>query len=290
MRLREPVFRLCLIRPGLVLSAVVLGAGLWGCQGPETFLRSNLAGTGGATIDEGTGGARGTGGVVMGTGGRIAGTGGVVAGTGGKIGGTGGVGAGTGGKIAGTGGGVAGTGGAVDAGTGTGGMMDVDAGGDAGAVDAGPPCTSCLEVQVLCFPDNTDTQVLKFKIQLVNKTTTPISYPSVTVRYWFKLDQPSQVPTFTSFYDAPFAPSTVTGMVGTAGSRLYLEIGFKAMATLAAGASSGEIQAQLNAHDPGWNVSQADDYSFNMNATTFTTSDHVTAYMGGALIWGTEPP
>ena len=91
---------------------LLTGVFLFGCQGPDEFLRadegSGLSGFGG--LPPGTGGDTGTGGFVTGTGG-IQATGGVT-GTGGRA--TGGV-TGTGGRatggITGTGGGITGTGG-----------------------------------------------------------------------------------------------------------------------------------------------------------------------------------
>jgi len=124
-----------------VFSVVaLLFAAADGCQGPETFLRSDAStGAGGDHIDdtgiggigiggapEGTGG-RGTGG--QGAGGLAGGTGG--AGTGGR--GTGGVTTGTGGLPTGTGGDSGGTGGASDGGAGG----ASDGGTGAGGMGAG---------------------------------------------------------------------------------------------------------------------------------------------------------
>jgi hypothetical protein len=139
----------------------------------------------------------------------------------------------------------------------------------------------------------TMSQEFKFWFQLANKTTMPIAYSGITVRYWYKADLPNQMLTFTLDYAGAPLGGQVTGTFGTAGANQYVEVGFAAGAgTLASGGTSTTVQIRVNAHDPGWNTSQADDYSFMgcPTAATFMSWDHVTAYMGGALIWGTEPP
>jgi cellulose 1,4-beta-cellobiosidase len=60
--------------------------------------------------------------------------------------------------------------------------------------------------------------------------------------------------------------------------------------TLAAGASSGEIQMGINKTD--WTVfNELDDYSYSTYSTGASYIDwtKVTVYQGGTLIWGTEP-
>jgi hypothetical protein len=132
----------------LLLGSVAV-AGIWGCQGPDTFLRSGIgaggspSGFGGFNVTgvggHGTGGTTGMGGMGVGggtgTGGR--GMGGMVVGTGGN---------GTAG-MTGTGGGTVGTGGARDGGTdvtGVGGAMMIDAGADreGGTVGGTGPCAA----------------------------------------------------------------------------------------------------------------------------------------------------
>jgi hypothetical protein len=146
-------------------------------------------------------------------------------------------------------------------------------------------------VQIECKP-STNTQELKFSIQLVNKTTMPIAYSDITLRYWYKADLPNQTLVFTCDYARSVPTSAVSGKPGLSGGIQYIEVGFSASAgSLASGANSGEIQARMNAHDPGWNLSEADDYTAIgcPGPTTFMDWDHITGYVGGALVWGTEP-
>lgn len=71
-----------------------------------------------------------------------------------------------------------------------------------------------------------------------------------------------------------------------AGASHYLEVGF-ASGSLAAGASTGEIQLRLNKTD--WSsFNEADDYSRGTN-TAYADASKVAAYAGGTLSWGTAP-
>jgi hypothetical protein len=68
-----------------------------------------------------------------------------------------------------------------------------------------------------------------------------------------------------------------------------VEVGFKTgLPALAAGAATGEIQDRFNRAD--WtSYTQTNDYSFNAAATSYAASTLVTVYVGGQLVWGTEP-
>ncbi|MGW6208481.1 glycoside hydrolase family 6 protein, partial [Streptomyces sp. NPDC055089] len=72
------------------------------------------------------------------------------------------------------------------------------------------------------------------------------------------------------------------------GADRYLEVGFTGGAgTLAAGASTGELQLRLNKSD--WsNFNEANDYSRATN-TAYADSSKVGAYVAGTLAWGVEP-
>lgn len=275
-----------------VLLASGLAAAVWGCQSPDAFYRLSdagvtIRGTGGAS-GPGTGGMMGIGGMALGgrSGGigGSTGTGGAATGTGGKIMGTGGAVMGTGGKVMGTGGAVIGTGGAV---MGTGGTV---AGTGGAGMDAGPPCTSCLQVLVQCEASS-NPQEFKFVLELVNQTSTPIAYSGITVRYWYTAK--TDMPTFTLDF-AQNLSGQVTGTSGTTtGGDQYVQIGFTTTAgSLASNGNSGQIQCRFNTSDTTWNTTQADDYSFMGCPTTtpYTMWNKITAYVDGTLTWGTEPP
>jgi len=70
------------------------------------------------------------------------------------------------------------------------------------------------------------------------------------------------------------------------GADSYLLVGFQPY-TLAAGASSGEIQMRINKTD--WSVfNEVDDYSYG-TGTSYIDWTKVTVYQDGTLIWGTAP-
>ncbi|QMU70468.1 cellulose binding domain-containing protein [Streptacidiphilus sp. P02-A3a] len=129
-------------------------------------------------------------------------------------------------------------------------------------------------------------------LEVVNNTSSAVALSQVTLRYYFSAD--TTVPyTFACAWAVPGC-SNLTGTVvamadPTATADHYLQISFDASAgSLAAGASSGDLELRLYRSD--WqNVNQANDYSFNAADTGYTPSQTVTAYVNGALVWGTEP-
>jgi hypothetical protein len=144
-----------------IALVVGMSVAVVGCGGGGSAVTKD--GGADAVATAGTGGIRGSGGVVAGgSGGSVTGTGGVVAGgSGGSVTGTGGVAGGTGGRETGSGG--AGTGGAAGAGAGTGGRSTGGApgsGGNAGGtgglgmtcVPSDPACSDGVLCGGICCP------------------------------------------------------------------------------------------------------------------------------------------
>ena len=128
--------------------------------------------------------------------------------------------------------------------------------------------------------------------EVVNNSTGAIALDTVTLRYYFTADTTGSY-TFACSW-AVVGCSDLTGTVAamadpTATADHYLQISFSAAAgSLAPGASTGDMELRLYRSD--WqNVNQADDYSFNGADTAYTPSTTVTAYVNGALVWGTAP-
>jgi hypothetical protein len=73
-----------------------------------------------------------------------------------------------------------------------------------------------------------------------------------------------------------------------AGADRYLEVSFTAAAgSLAAGASSGDIQTRFNKND--WSAfNETNDYSYGTN-TAYADTTKVTVLVNGQLVWGTPP-
>ncbi|WP_051772845.1 glycoside hydrolase family 9 protein [Saccharothrix sp. NRRL B-16314] len=127
-------------------------------------------------------------------------------------------------------------------------------------------------------------------IAVVNRGTTAVDRSTVTTRYWFTGDTANA--NYQVFCDwAVVGCANVRATVvklpgGRPGADAYLQVSFAA-GTLAAGASTGDIQLRVAKSD--WSsFNQADDHSYRVSSA-LTDFDRVTAYTGGTLAWGIEP-
>ncbi len=176
-----------------------------------------------------------------------------------------------------------------------------DAGGNTSALSdavlaktktGGSTGTGAVKVQYKSTDSSATDNQIRMGLQVVNTGSAPVDLSTVKVRYWFTADGgPSTFGTYCDY--AALGSSTITHTVVAVsspktGADRYLEVGFTGGAgTLAAGASTGEIQLRLNKSD--WsNFNEADDYSRATN-TAYADSSKVGAYVAGALAWGVEP-
>ncbi|MCX5395808.1 glycoside hydrolase family 6 protein [Streptomyces sp. NBC_00102] len=149
--------------------------------------------------------------------------------------------------------------------------------------------TGTVKVQYKSTDSSATDNQIRMSLQLVNTGSSAVNLSTVKLRYWFTPDGGAS--TFGTACDyAVVGCGTVTLGVTSAGSAAgashYLEVGFGS-GTLAAGASTGEIQLRINKSD--WsNFSEADDYSRATN-TSFADATKIGAYVGGTLAWGTAP-
>ncbi|MFC8225401.1 cellulose binding domain-containing protein [Streptomyces sp. NPDC057287] len=127
-------------------------------------------------------------------------------------------------------------------------------------------------------------------LQLVNTGTAKVDLSKVTLRYWFSGE--SGAASYGTACDyAVIGCGSVTHRVVSAGSGKpgadhYLEVGFTG-GSLAAGASTGEMQLRLNKSD--WSAfNETDDYS-RATATTFADTSKIAVYVNGARVAGTAP-
>jgi chitodextrinase len=154
------------------------------------------------------------------------------------------------------------------------------------------PGTGSLKVQYRAADTTAADNQVRPHFNLVNTGTTSVALSDVTLRYWYTIDgvQPQT-------FSCDFTPRGSGNVVGRfvpvaptrAGADYYVEVSFTAaMGSLAAGQSTGEIQARFNKNN--WtNFNEADDYSFDPTKTGFADWNRVTAYLDGTLIWGVEP-
>lgn len=136
------------------------------------------------------------------------------------------------------------------------------------------------------------TQSFQPMLSVVNNGTAAVPLSSVTVRYWFTSDGGSSTFTTNCWYavvSCANVTQSVVAVPAVTGADHYLQVGFTAAAgSLAAGASTGQIQNGVNKSD--WsNFTQTNDYSFNAADTAWTANTTVTVYVNGTLVWGTEP-
>jgi hypothetical protein len=138
-----------------------------------------------------------------------------------------------------------------------------------------------------------------FEIQLINNGTTAITLSQITMKYWYTWDVTSGSPTESASCTyslgvgtPPMSCTYVTEAFTTLTTPLadadhIFTLGFNSSAgTLAPGATA-EIGPGINKSDFS-TFTQTNDYSYN-SSTSFTTTTKVAVYLGGALVYGTEP-
>jgi cellulose 1,4-beta-cellobiosidase len=141
--------------------------------------------------------------------------------------------------------------------------------------------------------DNPDNQ-LYAHFQIINSGTSTVPLSSLTMRYWFTNETPSDPLVFACDYAlvtcGNITATFVTLSTPRTKANTYLQIGFTAAAgSIAPGQSSGEIQIRI--HHLNWsNFITTDSYSFISDPSfVYKDTQTVTLYFNGALIWGTEP-
>jgi len=260
---------------GATGGAVTTGGGT-GTAG--TSATGGSTGKGGSTVYGGSvaaGGAAAGGALV--TGGRI-GSGGVmnnggVTGVGGltSSGGTNSTGG------AGAGGGI-GSGGAAGTDGGTGGVvaaLEVTSYGD-----------SCLSL----------SGTILVHVEIIITGSADIEFSTVTLRYWFTDESPS-LANIVSLNYVSLGPGSASGTFVPGQSRIggdtYLQIQF--FFSLTSKVSSGHnSMVDFSIHKLSYDdvFDESNDYSCVATATspTYLPNPKITAYIGNALVWGTEPP
>ena len=154
-----------------------------------------------------------------------------------------------------------------------------------------PVISSNLKVEFYNTNTQADSNSIYPKFKLTNTGSSAINLSDVKLRYYYTVDG-DKAQTFWCDW-SPVGSSNVTGtfvkMSPTAkGADQYLEIAFSSAAGTLAANTSIEVQGRFAKND--WtNYNQADDYSLNSSASSFTSWDKVTAYIAGAKVWGIEP-
>jgi hypothetical protein len=139
-------------------------------------------------------------------------------------------------------------------------------------------------------PDNT----LYALYQTINTGTASVPLSSLTMRYWFTNETPTDPLVFECDYAQVSCGNITSKFVALPSpvtkANMYLEIGFKAAAgSIAPGQSTGEIQTRV--HHVNWsNFITTDSYSFISDPSfVYKDTQTVTLYLDGVLVWGAEP-
>ncbi|GAA1601190.1 glycoside hydrolase family 9 protein [Catellatospora bangladeshensis] len=130
---------------------------------------------------------------------------------------------------------------------------------------------------------------IRFGLQVVNSSTSSVGLTTVTARYYLNRDGASGVSVYCDWAQLGCANvrTTVVNLSSpVTGADTYVEVTFTG-GTLAAGASTGEIQLRL--HKSDWSAfNELNDYSRGTN-TAFADAPAIPGYVGGVLSWGTPP-
>jgi hypothetical protein len=166
---------------------------------------------------------------------------------------------------------------------------------------SGGSCIQAVKVGVKTHSLNqTNNQWIYFDIQLTNNGTTAIPLSQITVRYWYTYDTPPAVVTqtgactYANGVSGACASTTIgagTNFVAVSPARTNADFYFTYGFTTAAGnlAVGATLDMGPGFHKNDFSAcTQTNDYSYNAS-TTFTTTTAVTVYLGGALVYGTEP-
>jgi hypothetical protein len=143
--------------------------------------------------------------------------------------------------------------------------------------------------------DNDDVDAhLYFLAEVANSGTVAAPLSSVTVRYWFTNETPTDPLVFECDY-AQVGCRNVTSKFVTLTTpvpkaNMYLELGFTTAAgSVAPGQNSGEIQTRIH-HAAYSNFQTEESYSFISDPSfVYKPSMTVTVYFNGVLVWGQEP-
>lgn len=145
--------------------------------------------------------------------------------------------------------------------------------------------------------DEVDAQLYAdYEIDNTGTATVPTAVPlsSLTMRYWFTNENPSDPLVFACDYALVTCSNITSKFVTLANpvslANTYLEIGFTAAAgSIQPGQNSGEIQTRIH-HQNYSNFMTTQSYSF-ISDPSFVYKDSVTVtlYLNGVLVWGVEP-
>jgi endoglucanase len=161
-------------------------------------------------------------------------------------------------------------------------------------MEAPPPCTTCaVKVHYTC---KVQTNTAGFTLVVENTKPVAIPYQNLTVRYWYKADAGTTQTAdcdYAKLEPGPCPDITRTFQMVTpalTGATNYLEFGFNStLGSLMGFSDTGDIQIRIHNTDYS-TFDAAGGYSYDCSmADTSIENMKITAYVSGALVWGTEP-
>ncbi len=128
------------------------------------------------------------------------------------------------------------------------------------------------------------------ELRLVNVSDVPVGIDDITVRYWFTAENVAPLNFFVDY--AALGTNDVSGSftqlpTPREGADHYLEVSFDTDYQVPANGNSGDIKTRIA--KANWtNFDEADDYSY-ADVRNYVSTDRITVYRNGTLIWGREP-
>ncbi|WP_410770781.1 X2-like carbohydrate binding domain-containing protein [Fontibacillus sp. BL9] len=148
-----------------------------------------------------------------------------------------------------------------------------------------------LKVQMFNGSLQSATNTISPRIKLTNTGSDDINLSDVKLRYYYTIDGDKGQSFFCDW--SQVGSSNVTGTfvklpTAVTGADYYSEFGFTTGAGSLAAGQSIDLHIRMSKTD--WtNYSQSDDYSFDSVSTSYQDAPSLTGYIGGTLVWGTEP-
>jgi hypothetical protein len=149
---------------------------------------------------------------------------------------------------------------------------------------------SQVKIQMYNVSRNDSTQQISPQIKLVNTGTTDVSLSDVVMRYYLTTDgdKTMNFDCWTSVGRANLTSKFIKMSAINEQADHYLELGFISDAGVIKPGQAVDIVSWFNKSD--WSsFSQKNDFSYNHQSSTYVDWNQMTAYVGGELVWGTEP-
>ncbi|MHB1159885.1 MAG: cellulase family glycosylhydrolase [Chloroflexota bacterium] len=155
----------------------------------------------------------------------------------------------------------------------------------------GPAAAAPLEVLYKANDTSPRTNTISFALQVVDRDGKELDLSRLEIRYWFSHGSRPSQPKVEMDYSAlgEGKVRVELAQAGREGQDHYLKVTFPGPDNgLPPYGSTGDILLRIHASD--WSqFDQSNDFSFWPEATGFRSSNRITVYEDGKLVWGREP-